>query len=57
MGDWFQTIADLDATAEEAPGLADVVVADLVADGIVSAERTDCSPWAGTACSRGGAAR
>ncbi|GAB3842356.1 hypothetical protein ACFPIJ_42880 [Dactylosporangium cerinum] len=42
MGDWFQTIADLDATSAEAPGLAGGLVAWLVADGIVSAERTDC---------------
>ncbi|GAA3247556.1 hypothetical protein ACFO1B_38740 [Dactylosporangium siamense] len=42
MGDWFQTIADLDATAAEAPHLADGLVAWLVAEGIVSAERTDC---------------
>lgn len=46
MGDWFQTIADLDATAEEAPGLADMLVAGLVADGIVSVGRTDCGPGA-----------
>lgn len=42
VGDWFQTIADLDATSEEAPGLASGLVAWLVAGGIVGAERTDC---------------
>ncbi|MFF9487008.1 hypothetical protein [Streptomyces sp. NPDC014676] len=42
MGDHFQTIVDLDAGADEAPGLADRVVAWLVDEGIVLAERTDC---------------
>jgi hypothetical protein len=46
VGDWFQTIADLDAASEEAPGLADVLVAGLVSDGIVSGECTDCGPGA-----------
>ncbi|WP_328399251.1 hypothetical protein OHS70_20545 [Streptomyces sp. NBC_00390] len=42
MGDHFQTIVDLDATAEEAPALAARAVAWLAAEGIVRAERTDC---------------
>lgn len=44
VGDWFQTIADLDATAEQAPSLADVLITTLVAEDIVRAERTDCGP-------------
>jgi hypothetical protein len=43
MGDHFQTIVDLDATAAEAPRLAEHVLGRLVAEGIVLAERTDCS--------------
>jgi hypothetical protein len=42
MGDHFQTIVDLDARPEEARGLADRVVAWLVTEGIVLADRTDC---------------
>ncbi|MFB8088977.1 hypothetical protein [Streptomyces sp. NPDC055992] len=42
MGDWFQTVVDLDATDEEAPALGDRVLARLVAEGIVEAARTDC---------------
>lgn len=42
MGDYFQTIVDLDASAAEAPRLAARVVDRLVAEGIVSGERTDC---------------
>jgi hypothetical protein len=42
VGDWFQVIADVDATEEEAPRLAADVLSWLVATGIVSAERTDC---------------
>jgi hypothetical protein len=40
MGDCFQTIADIDATPEEAAALGARVVAWLVAEGIVRAERT-----------------
>lgn len=42
MGDCFQKLGDLDATAEEALGLADSVTAWLVAEEIVSSELTDC---------------
>ncbi|MFI7678959.1 hypothetical protein [Actinophytocola sp. NPDC049390] len=42
MGEWFQTIADVDATPDEAAGLADEVVAWLVAEGIVLGGRTHC---------------
>ncbi|NGN64786.1 hypothetical protein G5C51_12850 [Streptomyces sp. A7024] len=42
MGDWFQTIVVTDATPGEAQQLADNVLGWLIADGIVSAERTDC---------------
>lgn len=40
MGDHFQTIADVDATAEDAEARAARVVAWLVAEGIVLPERT-----------------
>ena len=43
MGDTFQKLGDLDATAEEAPGLAAGVSAWLVAKDIVSGELTDCA--------------
>ncbi|GDY84963.1 hypothetical protein SAVCW2_41620 [Streptomyces avermitilis] len=42
MGDHFQTIVDLDASAGEAPELAARVIEWLVTEGIVLAERTDC---------------
>ncbi|CAL9531204.1 hypothetical protein [Streptomyces sp. Tu 3180] len=42
MGDHFQTVVDLDAGADEAARLADRVVAWLVDEGIVLAERTGC---------------
>ena len=42
MGDHFQVIVDLDAGAQDAPGLAERVVAWLVAEDIVRAERTKC---------------
>ncbi|GAB2753856.1 hypothetical protein [Streptomyces bullii] len=42
MGDYFQTIVDLDAGEDEAPRLAQRVVDWLVAEGIVLAEREDC---------------
>ncbi|MEY9487940.1 hypothetical protein RKD26_003734 [Streptomyces calvus] len=42
MGDYFQTIVDLDAGADEAARLADRAVAWLVTEGIVLAERTGC---------------
>lgn len=42
MGDWFQTIVDTEATSGEAQGLAANVLDWLIADGFISAERTDC---------------
>lgn len=40
MGDHFQTIVDVEATAAQAPDLAARVISGLVADGIVTADRT-----------------
>ncbi|GAA1313406.1 hypothetical protein GCM10009647_039330 [Streptomyces sanglieri] len=42
MGDYFQTIVDLDATERDAQELGARVLDWLIADGIVAAERTDC---------------
>ncbi|WP_435283283.1 hypothetical protein [Streptomyces koelreuteriae] len=42
MGDRFQTIVDLDATATDAEPLARRVLDWLTAEGVVLAERTDC---------------
>lgn len=42
MGDWFQTIADVEATPDEADPLATVVMDWLVASGVVTAASTDC---------------
>ncbi len=42
MGDVFQTVADIDATPDEAAPLAGQVVAWLVAERIVLGERTRC---------------
>ncbi|MFI6768235.1 hypothetical protein [Streptomyces sp. NPDC050355] len=42
MGDYFQTIVDVDATAEDAARLGAKVVAWLVAEGIVEAEPSNC---------------
>jgi predicted RNA-binding Zn-ribbon protein involved in translation (DUF1610 family) len=42
MSEWFQTIADVEATADEAEGLAAATLAWLVETGIVVAEETDC---------------
>jgi hypothetical protein len=42
VGDYFQVIADVEATGEEAPRLAADLLTWLVAEGIVRAERTDC---------------
>ncbi|MGW1658352.1 hypothetical protein [Streptomyces atratus] len=42
MGDHFQTIVDLDATEQDAARLGAGLLDWLIADGIVSAERTDC---------------
>ncbi|MEU6982602.1 hypothetical protein ABZ946_04155 [Streptomyces sp. NPDC046324] len=42
MGDHFQTVVDLDATASEAPVLARRALDWLVAEEIVRAEQTDC---------------
>jgi predicted RNA-binding Zn-ribbon protein involved in translation (DUF1610 family) len=43
VSEWFQTIADVEATAEEAEGLAAAALAWLVESGIVVAEETDCT--------------
>jgi len=42
MGDSFEVIVDLDATAADASGLASRALDWLVREGIVRAERTDC---------------
>jgi hypothetical protein len=42
MGDHFQTIVDLDATAADAPKLAARALGWLVREGIVRPEHTDC---------------
>lgn len=42
MGDWFQTIADVQASPQEAEALAAEVRDWLISSGVVSAERTDC---------------
>lgn len=47
MGDFFQTIVDLDATAEQAPALAERAVRWLVDEGVVLAEPTEHVPGSG----------
>lgn len=42
MGDWFETIADIEATPEEADRLGAEVLSWLVEQRIVMAEQTDC---------------
>ncbi|GAA4240391.1 hypothetical protein GCM10022254_64830 [Actinomadura meridiana] len=42
MGDYFQTIVDLDATAADAAELGDRALDWLIREGIVEAEPTDC---------------
>ncbi|GAA2081629.1 hypothetical protein GCM10009780_19210 [Actinomadura alba] len=42
MGDWFQTIVDVQAASGEAEALAADVRDWLISSGVVSAERTDC---------------
>jgi hypothetical protein len=42
MGEWFETIADVDATPEEADRLGAEVLSWLVEQGIVLAQPTDC---------------
>lgn len=42
MGEWFQTIVDVDATAAEAPDLAAATLDWLVQQDIVMATATDC---------------
>jgi len=42
VGDWFQTIADVEASSDEAEPLAAAALAWLVETGIVLAEATDC---------------
>jgi endogenous inhibitor of DNA gyrase (YacG/DUF329 family) len=43
MGEWFQTIADVEATPDAAEDLAAATLAWLIASGIVVAEETDCA--------------
>lgn len=42
MGDWFQTLVDRDATAEEAPALAAYILQWLIKEQIVKPDATDC---------------
>jgi DNA-directed RNA polymerase subunit RPC12/RpoP len=42
VGDWFQVIADVDATADEAEALGAATLAWLVDTGVVLGEATDC---------------
>ncbi|SEN23712.1 hypothetical protein [Nonomuraea pusilla] len=42
MGDWFQTIVDVEATSEEAEALAAEVREWLVGSGVAAPERTPC---------------
>ncbi|MFF1923660.1 hypothetical protein ACFVW8_24190 [Streptomyces sp. NPDC058221] len=42
MGDYFQSVVDLDATERDAQELGARVLDWLIAEGIVAAERTDC---------------
>src|SRR5262245_25168520 len=42
MGSWYQVIADVEATAEEAEALGARVLDWLVATGVVVGEPTDC---------------
>jgi hypothetical protein len=42
MGDWFQTIADVDASPDDAEDLAAATLAWLTENGIVIAAATDC---------------
>ncbi len=42
MGDWFQTIVDVQAAPQEADALATDVQAWLISSGIVLPDRTDC---------------
>ena len=42
MGDYFQTIVDLDASPEEAAAYADRGLAWLLSEGLVLPDRTDC---------------
>jgi hypothetical protein len=42
LGEWFETVADVEATPEEAARLGAEVLSWLVKQGIVMAEETDC---------------
>jgi hypothetical protein len=42
MGNYFESIVDVEATEVEAPALAEKVLAWMVSEGVVVAERTDC---------------
>ena len=43
MGDWYETVVDPVVDANDAPGLAERVVAELVALGLVKPEPCDCT--------------
>jgi hypothetical protein len=43
MGDWYETVVDPVVDASDAPILADRVVAELVAVGLLKPLRTDCA--------------
>jgi hypothetical protein len=42
MGDWFQTVVDVQVQSQEADSLAGLVRGWLISSGVVSAEPTDC---------------
>jgi hypothetical protein len=42
MGDWFETVAVIDVTEDEAPAMAAAVLDWLVGEKVVVAEKTDC---------------
>jgi hypothetical protein len=42
LGDWFQTIVDVQVTPQASEALAADVLGWLISSGVVSAERTDC---------------
>ena len=43
MGDWFETVVDPLVDAADAPAVADRVVAELIAAGLLKPVRTDCA--------------
>lgn len=53
MGDAFEVVVDVEASLDEAPGLASTVLAWLTAEGIIDAVPTDGDVW-GAGCYRPG---